>query len=44
MIEEVEIECHDCGEETTILLNKVEKETDDIQYCPHCGSNNIYII
>lgn len=38
------IECHDCSEETTILDQYDEIDSEDIKYCPYCGSENTQII
>ena len=39
----VKIECHDCAKD--LELNDVfnEIKSDDIEYCPFCGSKNIEV-
>lgn len=36
------IECHDCGEETTVIISE-DDSVDIINHCPRCGSDNIEV-
>ena len=40
--QKVKILCHDCSEETVVLVPTEQKELaeSDSVFCPHCGSDN----
>lgn len=40
--QKIKILCHDCSEETIVLISSEQNELDesDSLFCPHCGSEN----
>ena len=39
----IKIECHDCGEELSILDQYDEINPSKFEYCVYCGSDNIEV-